>query len=140
MSTPVAKYKRDTKLKNDIASFQIKNAVTVGSYSKSTTKLIKLFGKVDFVISFHTSRKKIKKGSKNSIFNTNYQTELAVAEVRINNLKESLLSKLNMLETQLYFHQYEDDPCLSSDQKTELSKVTESVKIIKALKKDLDLH
>ena len=136
MSTPVAKYKRDTKLKNDIASFQIENAVTVGSYSKSTTKLIKLFGKVDFVISFHTSRKKIKKGSKNSIFNTNYQTELAVAEVRI----ESLLSKLNMLEKQLYFHQYEDDPCLSSDQKTELGKVTESVKIIKALKKDLDLH
>ena len=30
-STPVTKYKRDTKLKNDIVSFQIKNAVTGGS-------------------------------------------------------------------------------------------------------------
>ena len=30
-STPVAKYKRDTKLKNDIVSFRIKNAVTGGS-------------------------------------------------------------------------------------------------------------
>ena len=57
--TPAAKYKRDTKLKNDIVSFcRTKNAVTGGSYSKSTTKLIKLFGKVDFVISFDTSRKK----------------------------------------------------------------------------------
>ena len=45
-----------------------------------------------------------------------------------------------MLEKQQYFHQYEDDPCLSSDQKTELGKVTESLKIIKALKKDLDLN
>ena len=114
--------------------------MTGGSYSKSTTKLIKLFGKVDFVISFDTSRKKIKKDSKNSIFNTNYQTELAVVEVRINNLEESVLSKLNMLEKQHYFHQYENDPCLSSDQKTELGKVIESLKIIKALKKDLDLH
>ena len=113
--------------------------MTGGSYSKSTTKLIKLFGKVDFVISFDTSRKKIKKDSKNSIFNTNYQTELAVVEVRINNLEESLLSKLNMLEKQQYFHQYEDDPCLSSDQKTELGKVTEFLKIIKALKKNVDL-
>ena len=138
--TPAAKYKRDTKLKNDIVSFRTKNAVTGGSYSKSTTKLIKLFGKVDFVISFDTSRKKIKKDSKNSIFNTNYQTELAVVEVRINNLEESLLSKLNMLEKQQYFHQYEDDPCLSSDQKTEFGKVIESLKIIKVLKKDLDLH
>ena len=84
--------------------------------------------------------KKIKKDSRNSIFNTNYQTELAVLEVRINNLEESVLSKLNMLEKQQYFHQYENDPCLSSDQKTELGKVIESLKIIKALKKDLDLH
>ena len=84
--------------------------------------------------------KKIKKDSKNSIFNTNRHTELTVVEVRINNLEESLLSKLNMLEKQQYFHQYEDDPCLSSDQKTEFGKVIESLKIIKVLKKDLDLH
>ena len=83
--------------------------------------------------------KKIKKNSKKSVFNTNYQTELAVAQVRINDLEESLLSKLNMLEKQQYFHQYEDDPCLSSDQKTELGKVTEFLKIIKALKKNVDL-
>ena len=134
-STPVAKYKRDTKLKNDIVSFQLKNAVTGGSYSKSTTKLIKLVGKVDFVISSDTSRKKIKKDSKNSIFNTNYQTELAVVEAGINNLEESLLRKLNMLDKQQYFHQYEDDPCLSSCQKTELGKVTESLKITKTFKK-----
>ena len=37
------------------------------------------------------------------IFNTNYQTKLAVVEVRINNLEEPLLSKLNMLEKQHYF-------------------------------------
>ena len=111
-----------------------------GWYSKSTTKLIKLVGKVDFVISFDTSRKKIKNDSKNNIFNSNYQTELAVVEAGIKNLEESLLRKLNMLDKQQYFHQYEDDPCLSSDQKTELGKVTESLKIIKTLKKDLDLH
>ena len=60
-STPVAKYKRDTKLKNNIVSFQKKDAATGGSYSKSTTKLIKLFDKVDFVISFDTSKKKLRK-------------------------------------------------------------------------------
>ena len=114
--------------------------MTGGSYSKSTTKLIKLFSKVDFVVSFDISRKKIKKDIENSIFKTNYQTELAVVEVRINNLEESLLSKLNMLEKQQHFHQYEDDPCLSIEPKIELGKVIESLKIIKALKKDLDLH
>ena len=123
-----------------MVSFQIKNAVTDGSYPKSTIRLTKLFGKADFVLSFDTSRKRSKKDSKNSIFNRNYQTKLAVVEIRINNLEESLLSKLKMLEKQQYFHQYKDDPCFSSDQKTELGKVIESLKIIKALKKDLDLH
>ena len=55
ISIPVAVYKRDKKLKNGIVSIQIKNAVTDEPYSKSTTKLIELFGKVDFVISFDTS-------------------------------------------------------------------------------------
>ena len=87
------KYKRDQKLKNDIVSFQVESAVTDGSYSKSTTNLIKVFGKVDFVMSLDISRKKI--NSNHSIFNTNYQTNLAVAEGKLNNLEESLLSQLN---------------------------------------------
>ena len=68
------------------------------------------------------------------------KTELAVVEVRINNLEESLLYKSNMLEKQQYFLQYQDDPSLLRCQKTELGEVAESFQIIKALKKDLDLH
>ena len=108
-------------------SFQIKSAVTDASYYKCTTKLIKLFDKIDFVVSFNISRKKIKKDSKNGIFNTSYQTKLAVVEVKINKLEESLLSQLNMLEKQQYFHLYEDGQCLLNEQKTELDR-------------DLDLH
>ena len=37
-------------LKNDIVTFQIKNATTDRSYSKSTIKLIKPFSKVSFQI------------------------------------------------------------------------------------------
>lgn len=68
------------------------------------------------------------------------KTELAVVEVRINNLEELLLCKSNMLEKQQYFLQYQDDSSLLRDQKTELGEVAESFQIIKALKKDLDLH
>ena len=68
------------------------------------------------------------------------KTKLAVVEVRINNLEELLLCKSNMLEKQQYFLQYQDDSSLLRDQKTELGEVAESFQIIKALKKDLDLH
>ena len=68
------------------------------------------------------------------------KTELAVVEVRINNLEELLLCKSNMLEKQQYFLRYQDDSSLLRDQKTELGEVAESFQIIKALKKDLDLH
>ena len=68
------------------------------------------------------------------------KTELAVVEVRINNSEELLLYKSNMLEKQQYFLQYQDDSSLLRDQKTELGEVAESFQIIKALKKDLDLH
>ena len=57
---------------------------TCAQYSKSTKRLIKLFGEaLLFVKYFDIARKKTKKDNQNLIFKLHYQTELAAVEVKI---------------------------------------------------------
>ena len=69
-------------------------------YSKSSTKLIKLFGGKEFIKSFDKARKKAK--SCNSAGNIKeYKAELATIKVKISNLRCLMKEKLKNMDREI---------------------------------------
>jgi len=83
---------KETAELTDASNYHINN-----SYSKSSLKLIKLFGNQPFIDKFDKARKLLKSNPGSGNHET-YLTELAKVEVKTKNLEFELSSKLEKIE------------------------------------------
>ena len=91
-STPLTKSKKNEEVLLFVQKFPLDNSKQV-LYSKSSAKLIKLFGEKEFIKSFDKARKKVK--SCNSVANIKeYKAELATIKLQISNLRHLTKEKL----------------------------------------------
>ena len=79
--------------------------------------------------------KKLKKDNQNLIFKQNYQTELAAVEVKIKIFEQQKAHQMQEIERQQFYEGMKDEA-----QANMSNKIVESLKIMKAIKKDFDLN
>ena len=107
-------------------------------YSKSSAKLIKLFGEKEFIKSFDKARKKVK--SCNSAANIKeYKAELATIKVKISNLRCLMKEKLKNMEREILMTS--DDINLQPNKihEKEYNDIIKTLQYIEIIWKELEL-
>ena len=107
-------------------------------YSKSSAKLIKLFGEKEFIKSFDKARKKAK--SCNSVANIKeYKAELATIKVKISNLRCLMKEKLKTMEREILMTSDDINLQPTKIHEKEYNDIIKTLQYIEILWKELEL-
>lgn len=106
--------------------------------SKSSQKLLKIFGEKEFIISFNKARKMLKT-SKNDDNLECYENQLAVVEVKLKNLKSEYRSELSQLEMEIMEENDGINAIPEKNQTPRYNYLVKTLQLIKLLHKELNL-
>ena len=136
-STPLTKSKKNEEVLLFVQKFPLDNSKQV-LYSKSSAKLIKLFGEKEFIKSFDKARKKAK--SCNSVANIKeYKAELATIKVKISNLRCLMKEKLKNMEREILMTSDDINLQPTKIHEKEYNDIIKTLQYIEILWKELEL-
>ena len=136
-STPLTKSKKNEEVLLFVQKFPLDNSKQV-LYSKSSAKLIKLFGEKEFIKSFDKARKKAK--SCNSVANIKeYKAELATIKVKISNLRCLIKEKLKTMEREILMTSDDINLQPTKIHEKEYNDIIKTLQYIEILWKELEL-